>query len=80
LILQKEIEVQRSAFLDISNAVIDILKKFGPLDYETYLFHCPMALDSGGFWLSDSKVVDNPYLGESMAKCGTLVETFTPNR
>ncbi len=74
---QKDVKLQRSAFLTISNVLIDIVKNFGPLNYDTYLLHCPMALDSGGHWLSDSKDVVNPYLGESMAKCGTLIETFT---
>lgn len=73
---QKEIEGQRSAFLGISNALIDIVKAYGPLTYDTYLLHCPMAAGSGGHWLSDAHDIANPYFGESMASCGTFIETY----
>lgn len=76
LVSGKEIKEQRSGFLAISNVLIEIVKKFGPLNYDTFLLHCPMAVESGGHWLSNTKDIANPYFGESMSGCGTLVETF----
>jgi hypothetical protein len=61
---------------DISNALIDMVKNYGPLNMDVFLYHCPMALNSGGHWLSASKDFSNPYLGEEMASCGTLIESF----
>jgi hypothetical protein len=76
LTAEDDISIQRSAFLDISNALIDMVKNYGPLNMDVFLYHCPMALNSGGHWLSASKDFSNPYLGEEMASCGTLIESF----
>ena len=36
-----------------------------------------MAFDNtGGYWLSNSKEVRNPYFGNSMLKCGEVKETI----
>lgn len=72
----EDISEQRGAFLDISNAFIDLVKNYGPLNKDAYLYHCPMAMKIGGHWLSPSRDVSNPYLGGEMATCGTLVESF----
>ncbi len=72
----EEADSLRGEFLNISNAFIDILKHFGPLDKPVYLYHCPMAMNTGGHWLSKDKDIANPYLGKEMSGCGTLVETY----
>lgn len=74
LIAAEELPGQRTAFLKISETLIEAVKIYGPLEIETYLYHCPMALTSGGHWLSPTKDVANPYLGKEMPTCGTLVE------
>lgn len=39
-----------------------------------YLIKCPMAnSDKGGYWLSDKPLVDNPYFGGGMLKCGSVI-------
>lgn len=44
---------------------------------EVYKQFCPMAFDgNGGYWLSDSKEVRNPYYGNKMLKCGSVNETI----
>jgi hypothetical protein len=36
-----------------------------------------MAFDGeGGYWLSDSKEIRNPYYGEKMLVCGNVEKTF----
>lgn len=74
LIAAEELTGQRTAFLKISETLIEAVKIYGPLEIGTYLYHCPMALTSGGHWLSPTKEVANPYLGKEMPTCGTLVE------
>lgn len=71
-----DVVLQRQGFLDISNGLIAVIRKMGSLETTAYLYHCPMALNTGGHWLSKTKDVVNPYLGEEMPGCGTLVETF----
>ena len=72
-----DLEGQRSAFLELSNAMIESAKAMGPLDKAMYVQHCPMAFDnSGGDWLSDSQEVFNPYFGDKMLHCGTVKEAL----
>lgn len=79
LIAAQELAGQRPAFLKISETLIEAVKQYGPLDTPTYRYHCPMALSSGGDWLSPVKEVANPYFGQQMPTCGTLVESFEVN-
>ncbi len=65
---------QREAFLEVSNVLIAMVKDYGPLDFTLYLYHCPMAVNAGGHWLTDAEEIANPYFGEEMATCGTLVK------
>lgn len=74
LVAAKELLNQRKAFLKISKNLIAAVKSYGPLEKPAYLYHCPMALNSGGHWLSPTNEVANPYFGQEMPKCGTLVE------
>ena len=42
-----------------------------------YKQFCPMAFnDQGGYWLSNSKEVRNPYFGDKMLKCGMVKVTL----
>ena len=44
---------------------------------EVYKQYCPMAFEGkGGYWLSNSKEVRNPYYGDKMLKCGSVQETI----
>lgn len=76
-----EITEQREAFLALSQAVIALVKDYGPLNNPVYVQHCPMAFDNaGGDWLSNTSEVINPYFGEGiMYHCGTTKETIEQN-
>ena len=42
---------------------------------QTYLVKCPMSnSDKGGYWISNKPVIDNPYFGGKMKRCGTVQE------
>lgn len=72
-----DLESQRSAFLVLSNAMIESARAVGPLDKAFYVQHCPMAFDnSGGDWLSDSQEIYNPYFGDKMLHCGMVKEAL----
>ena len=71
----KDIKAQRAAYASFNQALYKSLKTFGNTAGTVYYQHCPMALDNkGGFWLSDSKEIKNPYFGNSMLTCGSTKE------
>ena len=72
-----DIEVQRALFSSLSNEMIAKVKAVGLQSGEVYVEYCPMALnDKGALWLSNQKLVRNPYYGDSMLDCGEIKETL----
>ncbi len=72
LIDSKEIETQRIAFVEVTHYVE--MQMTGALESGTiYKQYCPMAFNNtGGYWLSESKQIMNPYFGDRMLKCGRV--------
>ncbi len=72
----KDIDVQRTAFSNLSNNMIALVKITKATE-TVYLQHCPMANDGkGADWLSKENAVKNPYYGNMMLTCGKTVETI----
>jgi len=70
-----DIAAQRLAFSTLSDNVYKSIKAFGLGGKEAYYEFCPMAFDNrGAYWLSDQSKVLNPYFGDEMLTCGTVVE------
>lgn len=68
------IDIQRKAFIELSEALIRSAKSFGT-DELFYVLRCPMANDDqGANWLSIKNEVLNPYFGDMMLNCGDVVE------
>lgn len=67
-----DIEQQRIAFVTITQSVEKMLD--GAIESGViYKQYCPMAFDfTGGFWLSNSKEIYNPYFGDKMLRCGKI--------
>ncbi|MCU7551845.1 DUF3347 domain-containing protein [Chitinophagaceae bacterium LB-8] len=71
------IDAQRTAYSKLSNDMIALVKKSGLSGGELYVDFCPMALnEKGANWISASKEIRNPYLGEKMMKCGEVKDTI----
>lgn len=67
------LDIQRTAFLSLSNTLIESVKTFG-LPGVIYQQFCPMTDDGkGGYWLSDSEEIANPYFGDQMHNCGETI-------
>jgi hypothetical protein len=65
---------QREHFDVLSTDMTDLVKEFGA-GQTLYLDHCPMYnKNKGANWLSETKEIANPYLGQSMPTCGTVKE------
>jgi len=72
------IEDQRLAFAGFSSQFYKAIKSFGLMGKTAYYQFCPMANNKkGAYWLSESKVIRNPYFGEKMMDCGENKETLS---
>lgn len=73
----QNLESQRKAFSDFSNALYKSVKQYGIDGQTAYYQYCPMALNNkGAYWISGIKEIQNPYFGSSMLKCGSTKETL----
>lgn len=71
----RDVEIQRAAFSQLTNALYSSIKTFGLEGLDAYYQFCPMAFDNkGAFWISDKKEISNPYFGEQMLRCGETKE------
>lgn len=71
-----EVSHQREHLNPLSEAMLTLVKTFGGGETLYYEF-CPMANDNkGGYWLSESKEIKNPYFGDEMLQCGEVKETL----
>ena len=71
----KGLDNKRSYFSHISELMYCTIKSFGLKQGNLFAIFCPMAFDGkGAYWISDSKTVQNPYLGSKMPTCGEVKE------
>lgn len=71
------LEEQRKAFSSLTQSLYQAIKAYGLGNTTAYYEFCPMAFNNeGGFWLSDSKAIRNPYFGDKMLTCGEIRETL----
>jgi Cu(I)/Ag(I) efflux system membrane fusion protein len=75
-----DIESVRASFELVSTAVIKLHDKFGHADDGIYyLTYCPMAFDNkGAYWLQTDSIINNPYFGEMMLRCGEIKARMDP--
>ena len=71
------LEVQRTAFAPLSKALYQSIQQFGVTGLDAYYQYCPMAdNNTGAYWLSELKEINNPYFGEAMLGCGETRENL----
>ncbi|MBR9998360.1 MAG: efflux RND transporter periplasmic adaptor subunit [Cyclobacteriaceae bacterium] len=67
----------RDNFARLSGNILEMVELFGLEKEKVYKIFCPMAFDNkGAYWLSETNDIRNPYFGESMLKCGEVIETY----
>ena len=70
-----DLENQRELFSDLTASMYESVKAFGLGGDVAFYEYCPMAFDNaGGYWLSDSETIRNPYFGDKMLTCGSVQE------
>ncbi len=72
-----DIEETRTEFSTISESMYVLAKAYHPNESELYFQFCPMAKNGDGAnWLSNTKEIINPYMGQRMLACGRTKETL----
>ena len=69
------IKNQRAFFVVLNQNMVPIVMNIDDLNPEVFVQKCPMANNNeGAFWLSADEEVRNPYYGEQMITCGSVVD------
>lgn len=69
-----KINVQRTAFANLSKDITDLLATFGT-NKKLYQDYCPMYNEGkSGYWISEMKEIRNPYYGSEMLECGGMIK------
>ncbi len=78
LIKEKEsLEEQRDYFIILNENLESMINKMDDFSEQIYIQKCPMADNNkGAIWLSREKEIRNPYFGEAMLTCGSVIDTL----
>lgn len=77
MIKEESIQQQRDYFIRLSENLIAIIDGFQLLNKTYYVQKCPMAnSNKGAVWLSNEEQIRNPYFGESMLTCGSVIDVL----
>ncbi|MGD8316729.1 MAG: hypothetical protein PVH21_08005 [Myxococcales bacterium] len=63
----------RSAFGNVSQAMVSVLSAAPSLQQGLHVYQCPMA-DGYQKWVQSGEPAQNPYMGTKMPKCGTVTD------
>jgi Cu(I)/Ag(I) efflux system membrane fusion protein len=73
----KDISMARTHFSTLSSSIIQLAETYKLTQQVVYQDYCPMAFDNkGGYWLSETENITNPYFGASMLTCGEVKQTY----
>ncbi|RIV74298.1 efflux RND transporter periplasmic adaptor subunit [Flagellimonas aequoris] len=72
-----DLENQRSHFVILNENLVAIVMNLEGLDDTLYVQKCPMANDNeGAVWLSLEEEIRNPYYGDAMLTCGSVIDSL----
>lgn len=73
----EELEKQRTYFVSLNENIVALISNFTELNTEIYVQKCPMAnTNKGAIWISKEKEIRNPYFGDAMLTCGSVIDTI----
>jgi len=74
---EKNMEGQRRHFKALSENMVLVTSRLSGLEQSVYVQFCPMADNNkGAKWLSFEDAVLNPYFGDKMLTCGSVIQTI----
>lgn len=72
-----DLENQRSHFVVLNENLVAIAMNLEGVDDTLYVQKCPMANNNkGAVWLSTEKEIRNPYYGDAMLTCGSVIDSL----
>ena len=72
-----DLENQREHFVILNENMVVIAMNVEIVKPAIYVQKCPMANNNkGAFWLSTEKDIRNPYYGEQMLTCGSVIDSI----
>ncbi|MGO3812459.1 DUF3347 domain-containing protein, partial [Mesonia sp.] len=70
------LENQREHFVILNENIIPLAMNVEKAEPVLYVQKCPMANNNkGAVWLSTEKNIRNPYYGEQMMTCGSVIDS-----
>ncbi len=78
IVQMQGLEMKRSHFRIVSDNLTKAVQNFGVEDgKKVYVDFCPMTNNgNGGFWLSETEEIRNPYYGKKMLTCGEVKDVI----
>ncbi|GAB4512600.1 MAG: hypothetical protein Tsb004_18690 [Allomuricauda sp.] len=71
------LENQRSHFVILNENLVAIAMNLESIDNPLYVQKCPMANNNkGAVWLSTEEEIRNPYYGDAMLTCGSVIDSL----
>ncbi|MBC6999383.1 efflux RND transporter periplasmic adaptor subunit [Cytophaga sp. FL35] len=71
-----DLENQRSHFVILNENLVAIAMNLEGVDDTLYVQKCPMANNNkGAVWLSTKEEIRNPYYGDAMLTCGSVIDS-----
>ncbi|UOY06785.1 efflux RND transporter periplasmic adaptor subunit [Muricauda sp. SCSIO 64092] len=72
-----DLENQRAHFVVLNENLVAIAMNLTHMDSALYVQKCPMAnSNKGAVWLSDNTEIRNPYYGDAMLTCGSVIDSI----
>src|SRR5680860_113253 len=71
------IEKQRGHFVVLNQNLVPIVMNIDNMEPKVFIQKCPMADNNkGAFWISADEEIRNPYYGEQMMTCGSVIDSI----
>jgi Cu(I)/Ag(I) efflux system membrane fusion protein len=72
----QDLENQRMYFVRLNEHLVALAGNLSSAEEPLYIQHCPMANENqGAVWLSAEKEIRNPYYGDAMLTCGSILDS-----
>lgn len=73
----KSLERKREDFVVLNENMVPVVLNIDHLDRAIFVQKCPMANNNkGAFWVSAEREIRNPYYGEQMMTCGSIIDSI----
>lgn len=73
----EKLENQRAHFVILNKNMVAIAMNLKGMDSTLYVQQCPMANNNkGAVWLSTEEEIRNPYFGDAMLTCGSVIDSI----